>query len=58
MCAKHQTLAELTDEGRDDVLHALQKAGEVLCGGVMRRRDLSHHRRRLRSGRLCTRAVR
>ncbi len=55
---KHQTLLELTDEGRDDVLHALQEAGEVLCGGVMGRGYLSHHRRCLRSGRFCTCAVR
>ena len=29
--------AVLTDEGRDDVLHALQEAGQVLSGGVERR---------------------
>lgn len=48
----------LTDEGRDDVLHALQEAGQVLCGAVMRGGDLSHDRCRLRSRRLRTRAVR
>lgn len=48
---------KLTDEGRDDVLHALQKAGEMLCGGVMWRRDLCHHSGRFSSCGLCTWSV-
>lgn len=41
------TLSEscpLTDERCDDVVHALQEAGEVLRGRVVRRGDLSHDR--------------
>lgn len=40
----------LTDERGDDVVHALQEAGEVLCGRVVRRGDLSHDRRCLGPG--------
>lgn len=47
------TLSEpcpLTDERGDDVVHALEEAGEVLRGRVVRRGDLSHDRRRLGPG--------
>lgn len=44
--------AGLTDERRDDVVHALQEAGQVLGGGVVGGGDLGHHGRRLSPGRL------
>lgn len=44
--------AALTYERCDDVVHALQEAGQVLSGGVMGGGDLGHHGRRLGPGRL------
>ena len=41
----------LTDERGDDVVHALQEAGQMLRGRVVRGRDLSHDRGRLGPGR-------
>ena len=40
----------LTDERGDNVVHALQEAGEVLCGRVVRWGDLRHDRRCLGPG--------
>lgn len=40
----------LTDERRDDVVHALQEAGQMLRGRVVGGRNLSHHRCRLGPG--------
>lgn len=42
----------LTDERCDDVVHALQEAGQVLGGGVVGWRDLGHHGRSLGPGSL------
>lgn len=44
--------ASLTDESGDDVVHALQEAGEMLSGRVVRGSDLGHDGRCLGSGRL------
>lgn len=43
-------LRPLTDERRDNVVHALQEAGEVLSGCVVRRSDLSYNSCRFSSG--------
>lgn len=40
-------VSPLTYEGGDNVVHALQEAGQVLRGGVVRWGDLSHDCRRL-----------
>lgn len=44
-------VAPLTDERSDDVVHALQEAGQMLRGRVVRGRDLGHDGGRLGPGR-------
>lgn len=55
-CTKALRLS-LTDERGDDVVHALQEAGQMLRGRVVRGRNLSHDRGRLSPGRFHTAVI-